>query len=176
MGASAFSQHTAQLIDDEVRRLSQEAHQEATDIIQSHRKEHKIIAEALLKYETLDEKQILSLFKTGEMPVKAASEFPSEKAATFEESKRELERREAEKQAEQQSATAENSEAADTTNDASEAEPSFPSESQASSEVSAAPSATSSMDSEATSAATSETGLPHADSAASSDDDTNSQA
>ncbi len=176
MGASAFSQHTAQLIDDEVRRLSQEAHQEATDIIQSHREEHKIIAEALLKYETLDEKQILSLFKTGEMPAKAASEFPSEKAATFEESKRELERREAEKQAEHQSANAENSEAADTTNVASEAEPSFPSESQASSEVSAAPSATSSMGSEAMSAATSETGLPHADSAASSDDDTNSQA
>ncbi|MCP6726146.1 zinc metalloprotease, partial [Klebsiella pneumoniae] len=37
MGASAFSQHTAQLIDDEVRRLSQEAHQTATDIIESHR-------------------------------------------------------------------------------------------------------------------------------------------
>ncbi|MDI2598443.1 hypothetical protein QA786_14740, partial [Listeria monocytogenes] len=83
MGASAFSQHTAQLIDDEVRRLSQEAHQTATDIIESHREQHKLIAEALLKYETLDEKQILSLFKTGKMPEKDSNEFPSEKAATF---------------------------------------------------------------------------------------------
>ena len=51
---------------------------------------------ALLKYETLDEKQILSLFNTGKMPEKSGdSEFPSEKAATFEESKEALERKEA---------------------------------------------------------------------------------
>ncbi|AVK61852.1 cell division protein FtsH [Lactobacillus sp. CBA3605] len=119
MGSSAFSQHTAQLIDDEIRGLAEEAHQTATDIIQSHREQHKVIAEALLKYETLDEKQILSLFKTGEMPAKGGNEFPSEKAATFEESKRELERREAEKQAADQ---------ADDTD--AKTEPTFPSESQ----------------------------------------------
>jgi len=160
MGASAFSQHTAQLIDDEIRRLAEEAHQTAIDIIQSHREQHKLIAEALLKYETLDEKQILSLFKTGEMPVKAGSEFPSEKAATFEESKRELERREAEKQ-QAQSQTASDSSAAD--------EPSFPSESQAMSTATSA-------DSAETSAATSATSEASADSAATSGDDSDSQA
>jgi len=47
-----------------------------------------------------NETQILSLFNTGKMPEKDGNnEFPSEKAATFEESKRELERREAERQA-----------------------------------------------------------------------------
>ncbi|MFD1420436.1 ATP-dependent zinc metalloprotease FtsH [Lactiplantibacillus songbeiensis] len=160
MGASAFSQHTAQLIDDEIRRLAEEAHQTAIDIIQSHREQHKLIAEALLKYETLDEKQILSLFKTGEMPAKAGSEFPSEKAATFEESKRELERREAEKQ-QAQSQTTSDSSAAD--------EPNFPSESQATSTATSA-------DSAETSVATSATSEASADSAATSGDDSDSQA
>lgn len=69
--------------------------QKAKEIIEAHRKEHKIIAQALLEYETLDEKQILSLYKTGKMPVKASDEFPSEKVMTFEESKEALERKEA---------------------------------------------------------------------------------
>lgn len=96
----AYSEQTANLIDSEVRRIIEEAHVTARKILEEHKEEHKIIAEALLKYETLDEKQILSLFNTGKMPEKSGdSEFPSEKAATFEESKRELERREAERQA-----------------------------------------------------------------------------
>lgn len=95
----AYSQETAATIDEEVRRLINEAHETAHKIISEHREQHKIIAEALLKYETLDEKQIISLYETGEMPnAGQSSEFPSEKAATFEESKRELERREAERQ------------------------------------------------------------------------------
>lgn len=96
----AYSEQTANLIDSEVRRIIEEAHATARKILEEHKEEHKIIAEALLKYETLDEKQILSLFNTGKMPEKSGdSEFSSEKAATFEESKRELERREAERQA-----------------------------------------------------------------------------
>lgn len=92
----AYSEHTSNLIDSEVRRIINEAHDTARKILEEHKAEHKIIADALLKYETLDEKQILSLFKTGKMPEKDSNdEFPSEKAATFEESKRELERREA---------------------------------------------------------------------------------
>ncbi len=80
--------------------MTNEAHETARKILSEHREQHKIIAEALLKYETLDEKQILSLYNTGQMPDKKNdSEFPSEKAATFEQSKRELERREAERQA-----------------------------------------------------------------------------
>ncbi|MGF7437880.1 ATP-dependent zinc metalloprotease FtsH [Lentilactobacillus senioris] len=95
-----YSQATAAEIDEEVRRFTDEGHQEAKKIIEAHREQHKVIAEALLKYETLDEKQILSLYNTGKMPAEDDSnEFPSEHAATFEESKRELERKEAERQA-----------------------------------------------------------------------------
>ncbi|RXI78353.1 ATP-dependent zinc metalloprotease FtsH [Levilactobacillus suantsaii] len=99
----AYSEHTASLIDSEVRRLINEGHETARKILEEHKAEHKIIAEALLKYETLDEKQILSLYQTGKMPEKDSdAEFPSEKAATFEESKRELERREAARHADTQ--------------------------------------------------------------------------
>ncbi|GAK47334.1 ATP-dependent zinc metalloprotease [Secundilactobacillus oryzae JCM 18671] len=114
----AYSQETAATIDSEVRRIINEAHENAREIIEAHREQHKIIAEALLKYETLDEKQILSLFKTGKMPEKDdQSEFPSEKAATFEESKKELERREAERHQELEDQAKSD---ADSTGDASE--------------------------------------------------------
>ncbi|MSE20985.1 ATP-dependent zinc metalloprotease FtsH, partial [Lactobacillus parabuchneri] len=95
-----YSQETGAAVDEEVRRLTNEAHDTAKKIIEEHRDKHKLIAEALLKYETLDEKQILSLWNTGKMPESTdTSEFPSERAATFEEAKRELERKEAERQA-----------------------------------------------------------------------------
>ncbi|WP_367295342.1 ATP-dependent zinc metalloprotease FtsH [Levilactobacillus yonginensis] len=119
-GQPSYSEHTASLIDSEVRRIIGEAHTTARKILEEHKAEHKIIADALLKYETLDEKQILSLFNTGEMPEKdGSSEFPSEKAATFEESKRELERREAERQASTEAKLAES--AATTESDSSQA-------------------------------------------------------
>lgn len=96
-----YSQETGAAVDEEVRRLTNEAHDTAKKILEEHRDKHKLIAEALLKYETLDEKQILSLWNTGKMPESSdTSEFPSERAATFEEAKRELERKEAERQAE----------------------------------------------------------------------------
>jgi cell division protease FtsH len=96
-GQPNYSAQTAGLIDQEVKQLLNEGMQKAKQIIEDHRQQHKTIAESLLKYETLNEKQILSLFKTGKMPEKE-DEFPSEKAATFEESKEALKRREAAKQ------------------------------------------------------------------------------
>ena len=96
-GQYSYSGQTANTIDAEVKRLSDEGMATATKIIQEHREQHRVIAEALLKYETLDEKQILSLYKTGKMPAQDEDEFPSEKAATFEESKRALEQKEAER-------------------------------------------------------------------------------
>ena len=92
---SPYSEKTAALVDEEVRRILTEGHQRALHIIEMHREQHKLIAEALLKYETLDEKQILSLYKYGKMPEKDVEAAEDEqRAATFEESKRELERRE----------------------------------------------------------------------------------
>ncbi|MCI2172564.1 ATP-dependent zinc metalloprotease FtsH [Schleiferilactobacillus perolens] len=95
--APIYSQATAAAIDDEIRQIIDAAHKQAYDIIQSHREQHKAIAEALLKYETLNEKQILSLFNTGKMPSDESDEYPSEKSGTFEEAKKALEERDHEK-------------------------------------------------------------------------------
>ena len=64
----SISERTAYEIDEEVRTLLNEARNKAAEIIQSNRETHKLIAEALLKYETLDSTQIKSLYETGKMP------------------------------------------------------------------------------------------------------------
>ena len=64
----SISEQTAYEIDEEVRSLLNEARNKAAEIIQLNRETHKLIAEALLKYETLDSTQIKSLYETGKMP------------------------------------------------------------------------------------------------------------
>ncbi|WP_438832260.1 ATP-dependent zinc metalloprotease FtsH [Streptococcus pluranimalium] len=64
----SYSPETAQMIDDEVRALLNDARNKAADIINENRETHKLIAEALLKYETLDAAQIKSIYETGKMP------------------------------------------------------------------------------------------------------------
>ena len=64
----SISEQTVYEIDEEVRSLLNEARNKAAEIIQSNRETHKLIAEALLKYETLDSTQIKSLYETGKMP------------------------------------------------------------------------------------------------------------
>lgn len=63
-----YSQETAAKVDQEVKRIINEAHERATQIITEHKEQVTIIAEALLKYETLDENEILSLYNTGKLP------------------------------------------------------------------------------------------------------------
>ena len=51
------------------RSLLNEARNKAAEIIQSNRETHKLIAEALLKYETLDKyTKLKALYETGKMP------------------------------------------------------------------------------------------------------------
>jgi cell division protease FtsH len=98
----AYSEQVAFEIDQEVRRILMEAHDKAHEIIEAHRAQHKLIAEKLLEYETLDARSIKSLFEDGVMPQDVLdSQFPSEKAQTFEEAKRALEEKDAQKQAEE---------------------------------------------------------------------------
>ena len=58
-----FQNKTAYEIDEEVRSLLNEARNKAAEIIQSNRETHKLIAEALLKYETLDSTQLKLFMK-----------------------------------------------------------------------------------------------------------------
>lgn len=55
------SPHTNEQIDAEIKRLLQESYERAKSILRIHQKEHKLLAEALLKYETLDAEDIKSI-------------------------------------------------------------------------------------------------------------------
>ena len=63
----AYSDQVAYEIDNEVRQLLNQAHEEAHRIINEHREQLNLIAEKLLEVETLEAAQILTLLKTGKM-------------------------------------------------------------------------------------------------------------
>lgn len=87
-----ISERTAYEIDEEVRGLLNEARNKAAEIIQGNRETHKLIAEALLKYETLDSVQIKSLYETGKMPENSEHELEEEaKPLSYDEIKSKLE-------------------------------------------------------------------------------------
>ncbi|KHD43974.1 ATP-dependent zinc metalloprotease FtsH [Streptococcus hongkongensis] len=83
----SYSAQTAQMIDDEVRELLNQARNQAADIINENRETHKLIAEALLKYETLDAEQIKSIYETGKMPAENEDENEDVHALSYEEIK-----------------------------------------------------------------------------------------
>ena len=64
-GNRSYSEETARLIDEEVRRITKEAFEDASAILSEHKDKLVAIAEALLEVETLDEKQIRDIYETG---------------------------------------------------------------------------------------------------------------
>jgi len=63
-----FSNEVAHEIDMEIRRIVNDCHKKATDIIKKNKDLLKLIAETLLEYETLTKEQIEYLVENGEMP------------------------------------------------------------------------------------------------------------
>ncbi|MCS7064387.1 MAG: ATP-dependent zinc metalloprotease FtsH [Methylacidiphilales bacterium] len=61
----AYSEATAQKIDNEVLNLINQAYNTAKQIILEHKKELELLAQALLEYETLDGEQVKELLRTG---------------------------------------------------------------------------------------------------------------
>ncbi len=53
-----MSDDTARLIDKEIKTIIETAHNRAVDILQSHQNELRLMAEALIRYETIDGKMI----------------------------------------------------------------------------------------------------------------------
>ena len=53
-GVSETSESTQRLVDEEVRRLVEGAHEEVTQLLVEHREQLESLAQALLKAETLD--------------------------------------------------------------------------------------------------------------------------
>jgi len=72
-GASETSPDTQRLIDDEVRRLVDEAHVEVTQLLTDHRDQLNSLAQALIKAETLD---AIDAYAAAGVPMRAAELQP----------------------------------------------------------------------------------------------------
>lgn len=62
-----YSEHTAEEIDGEVKRLIDEQYQVAKSLIDAHRDKLELIANSLLEYETLDGTQVEEIVRTGKL-------------------------------------------------------------------------------------------------------------
>lgn len=69
-----------EIIDDEVKRLLNESYERAKNILKSHQNELKLLAEALLKYETLDSTDV-KLVIEGKEPIVAQQIYRSKKSS-----------------------------------------------------------------------------------------------
>src|ERR687894_594700 len=73
-GASEVSEHTQQLIDQEVRRIVEEARQEVGTLLRENRDKLDSLAQALLEHETLDEDAAYAAAGVTRVPTDAARE------------------------------------------------------------------------------------------------------
>ncbi|MFC4761318.1 ATP-dependent zinc metalloprotease FtsH [Fructobacillus durionis] len=91
-GAKSYSEETAALIDEEVRRFTTQAFEEATKILTEHKDKLAEIANALLEVESLDEKQIKDIYETGHFTKKG--EEDEDDAKSYDEAKAALDNKE----------------------------------------------------------------------------------
>jgi cell division protease FtsH len=76
-----ISEATARTVDDEVRRIIAESHDEARRLLGEHRRELDALAEALLARETLDEEEVLRVTGLSRAPVLDGAKMPDVAAA-----------------------------------------------------------------------------------------------
>ncbi len=62
-----YSEHMAQIVDEEVRRILNEQYERACRIIEEHRDKLVLLAETLLEHETLTAEEVRQLLETGEV-------------------------------------------------------------------------------------------------------------
>ena len=71
-----FSEHTAQIIDEEIRRIVEENYSRALSILREHKERLLLVADKLMEYETLSGEQISELVEKGEMTTPPVRELP----------------------------------------------------------------------------------------------------
>lgn len=59
-------------MDHEIKKILSESYDRAKAILKTHSKEHKALAEALLKYETLDAEDIKAILAGDKIPVESS--------------------------------------------------------------------------------------------------------
>ena len=62
-----YSEETAQIIDEEIRRIVDEGYQRAFNILTECRERLDFITDALIEYETLEGDQVIEILETGEL-------------------------------------------------------------------------------------------------------------
>ncbi len=85
-GEKDYSEKTAEQIDIEIKRLIDEAYGQAKSLMEENRDEIKRIASALLKYETLDAKDVELILEGGELDKPTVSGLLAAEQAKTEES------------------------------------------------------------------------------------------
>ena len=73
-----FSEHTAQIIDEEIQRIVVENYRRALQILSDNKDKLLLITDKLLEYETLSGDQVKELLETGELSAPPARELPPE--------------------------------------------------------------------------------------------------
>jgi cell division protease FtsH len=66
-GEKEYSEKTAEAIDGEVKRITEEAYKKAKELIEKNKNKIDRIAKALLKYETLDAEDVTLILEGGEL-------------------------------------------------------------------------------------------------------------
>ena len=71
-----FSEHTAQIIDEEIQRIVTENYNRAVTILTENKERLLLIADKLIEFETLSGKQVAELLETGEMTDPPVRQLP----------------------------------------------------------------------------------------------------
>ncbi len=79
-----YSEHTAQEIDTEIEKIISEQYDYVTGLLKKNKDKLDLIAQALIKYETLEREEFEHLLETGEMPEEPEDEpdTPEDASAT----------------------------------------------------------------------------------------------
>jgi len=91
-GEKEYSERTAETIDKEIRRITSEAYKKAKELIESNRDKLERIANALLKYETLDADDVELILQGGELDKPTVSDLLAAEQAKNEQSNPEQEK------------------------------------------------------------------------------------
>jgi len=74
-GEKEYSEKTAETIDSEIKKITDEAYEKAKELIESNKDKVERIAKALLKYETLDADDVELILKGGELDKPTVSDL-----------------------------------------------------------------------------------------------------
>jgi len=86
-GEKEYSERTAEVIDKEIKRITDDAYKKAKELIESNKDKLERIAKALLKYETLDADDVKLILEGGELDKPTVTDLLAAEQAKNEQSK-----------------------------------------------------------------------------------------